>query len=893
MCNITTPRMVLIAVSLALTAILGQYQNNPFTTRAARSGEAKLDAQLRQLYRQRSRPDFAQREGAKPRLRINEREQSVGVIVKLRDHSEATQDEIQEEGFRVRARVGDLAVVEVTINELPKLAELPAVQQIHAAKFKSLLSDQKLASRIAPAAWANDAASATIKAPEARTTFNLTGRGVVVGIIDSGIDWRHGDFRTADGKTRIKALWDMSDSSGTGPKGVGRVYSEADLNAALQTGGTVNERDLNGHGTHVAGTAAGNGLGTGGSLPAGTFVGIAPEADLIVVKATRNTSEQATFADDDLIAALSFINDHATAANKPFVINFSIGGQYSAHDGSDPLEQAIDNLLASGTGKQVVIAAGNEGEDGIHAGGILSENNDTTIPFTVTNKAEGMLAIYPGADAVSARIVKPNGVVVGPVSLFGLITRDPDVELENAPGESVNDPKAVLVTFKNRLAGQWKLILKGTRISNGCYDVWTQDAGETQLDPSVRDGLSSVASPATARRAISVGNFVTKTEYVDVHGTLRLKTQQGSIGQLALSSSLGPSRDGRLTPVLTAPGSYIASTRSADYTVDSFTGGAVLPENLTNDGGKHYVAFGSSMSAATVTGTVALMLQANRNLDAGQIKRFLMRTVTNDRFTGASVSPQFGYGKLNALEAVRAVMENIAVSEFVSVSGASFVQETIGAPEMIMSGFGMNLASTTASAGAGELPTTLADVRLKITDSTGVVYLAPLFYLSPSQINYLVPTGMALGIAKTEVVKLDGSVVARGAISINALWPSLFADAQNGRGMAAANVLRIKANGDRVIESIQTPINLSNAGDKVYLQLYGTGLRGRSNLNNVRLTLGGTPLTVEYVGPQLQYYGLDQLNAVVPLSLAGRNRTLDLVLYVDGWAANVVQCKVQ
>ncbi|MBS1806809.1 MAG: S8 family serine peptidase [Acidobacteria bacterium] len=894
--NLFPPRIRFVAVLLALLALLSLSQDSSFITAASRPDEAKLDAELRQLYRQRSSSDSRQRETLPSHIRHNEREDLVGVIVKLQDDSEAAQNELRAKGFRVRARVGDIAVAEIPVDELPNLAGLAAVKQLHAAKFKSLLSDHKFAVRAsskAAAAFANDAANAAIKAPEARATLNMTGRNVVIGLIDSGIDWRHGDFRTADGKTRIKALWDMSDNSGTGPNGVGRIYSETDINAALQTSGVVNERDLNGHGTHVAGTAAGNGLGTGGSVSGGTFTGIAPDADLIVVKATRSNSAQATFADDDLIAALAFINEQATAANKPFVINFSIGGHYSAHDGSDPIEQAVDNLLASGKGKQVVIAAGNEGDDNIHASGILPENGETTIPFSVTNKAEGMLAIYQGSDAVSARIVKPNGTIVGPVSLYGLITSDPDVELENAPGESVSEPKAVLVTFKQRLAGQWKLILKGTRINNGRYDVWTQDAGGTQLAPGVSDGLSSVASPATARRAISVGNFVTKTEYVDLNGVTRTRTQQGGVGQLAISSSLGPSRDGRLTPMLTAPGSYLASTRSADYTVDSYTGGAVLPENLTNDDGKHYVAFGTSMSAATVTGTVALMLQANRNLDPGQIKRFLLRTVTNDRFTGASVSPQFGYGKLNTLEAVKAVIDNLAVSEFVSVSGASFVPENIGAPEMIMSGFGMNLTTTNANASSSELPTVLGNVSVKITDAVGTVISAPLFYVSPNQINYLVPNGLALGVAKTEVVAGDGRVVARGAISINSTWPGLFADNQSGTGMAAANVLRIKANGTQIIESIQSPINLSIPGDKVYLQLYGTGLRGRTSLNNVKLTLGGTPLNVEYTGAQLQFFGLDQINAVVPTSLAGRNRTLDLVLYVNGWAANIVQCKVQ
>ncbi len=885
------PRSWIIAVGFIALVIFGVYVTTSFTAQASRFDETKLDAELRQLYRQHSRPEADVAEPRRQRIRADD--QSVGVIVKLHDNSEAATRELATNGFQLRARIGDLAVADVSVADLPKLAGLRSVKHLRAAKFKTALSDSKSAIHNPQSAFANDAANAAIKAPDARATYNLSGRGVIVGLIDSGIDWRHGDFRKADGKTRIKTLWDLSDSANTGPNGVGRVYTEADLNAALQNNATVNERDFNGHGTHVAGTAAGNGLGTGGTLPSATFAGVAPEADLIVVKATRSTSEQATFADDDLIAALSFINEQATALNQPFVINLSIGGQYSAHDGSDPVEQAIDNLLASGKGKQVVIAAGNEGEDNIHAGGILAETSEAALPFTLTSKADGMLAIYQAADVVSAKIIKPNGAIVGPVALHGLITSDPDVELENAPGESITEPKAVLVTFKRRLAGQWKLVLTGTRINNGRYDVWTQDAGETQLDPSVRDGICSVASPATARRAISVGNFVTKTEYVDVNGTPRLRTQQGFAGQLAMSSSLGPSRDGRLTPLLAAPGSYLASTRSADYTIDSFTGGSVLPEFLTNDGGKHYVAFGSSMSAATVTGTVALMLQANRNLSPDQLRRLLTRTVTNDQYTGAAISARFGYGKLNALEAVKAVVENVAATEFVSVSGATFNPETVGASEMVMSGFGLNLTTTTASAATTPLPTSLAGLSVKLTDSTGVSQLVPLFYASPTQINYLLPANVAQGIATLEIVQITGTIVARGAISVNAIWPGLFTTGQNGRGLVAADVLRVKANGSQALESIHNPIDLSIADDKVYLQLYGTGLRGRTNLNAVKLTLGGTSLTVEYVGAQPQYSGLDQINAVVPTSLAGRNRTLDLVLYVDGWAANVVQCKVK
>ena len=128
---------------------------------------------------------------------------------------------------------------------------------------------------------------------------------------------------------------------------------------------------------------------------------------------------------------------------------------------------------------------------------------------------------------------------------------------------------------------------------------------------------------------------------------------------------------------------------------------------------------------------------------------------------------------------------------------------------------------------------------------------------------------------------------------MNTVWPGLFSTTQNGRGLAAADVLRIKANGDRVYESISNPINLSNPADKVFLQLYGTGLRGRSNLSKVKAFLGGTPLVVDYIGSQNFFVGLDQINVQLPSSLAGRNRTLDLIVYVDGWNANTVQCRVQ
>ena len=879
--RISQPKSLTCVVLCAFFSAIFFYLNTSVTIQASREVENKLDAELLNLTRRSLRA-----EESRERIRVNERAGTVGVIITL--DSEDENQIIEASG--IRARIGNLAVAEVKIENLSALAALPNVRKLQSAKFKTPLSVNPNSLAKPVAAAVNDAANSATKAAQARTENNVTGKGVVIGMIDSGIDWRHGDFRKADGTTRVKALWDMSDTARSGPGGVGRVYTETEINNALQGSATVNEKDVNGHGTHVAGTAAGNGLGTGNSVAAGTYTGIAPEADLIVVKATRSTTATASFADDDLIAAMSFVRTQATTLNEPFVINLSVGGHYSSHDGTDPLEIAVDNLIATGKGRQVVIAAGNEGKDNIHAGGILGENSDTTIPFAVTSKASGMIAVYPGNDAITAKIIKPNGAVVGPVKLYDLITNDPDVELENAPGETATATKAILVTLKQRPAGNWKLILTGTRITNGRFDVWTQDAGETILDASVRDNFCSVASPATARRAISVANYVTKTNYIDITGTPQNRMTQGAVGRIAISSSLGPSRDGRLSPQISAPGSYIASTLSADYQADSLTGGAPAPEFVTNDGGKHFVTYGTSMAAASVTGTVALMLQANKNLEPDQIRRLLIRTATNDGFTGSSISPQFGYGKLDAMEAVKAATENIP--EFVSVSSASYASDYVATPEMILSGFGKNLTTATEAA-TTSLPTTLAGISVKLTDRAGNFQLAPLFYASPAQINYQVPTTVGFGNYKIEVVKNDGSVVARGSLNVNTVWPGIFSITQNGRGLPAADVLRLKANGDRVYESISNPINLSNPAEKVFLQLYGTGLRGRSNLNKVKAFLGGTPLSVEYVGSQNFFVGLDQINIQIPNSLAGRNRTLDLIVYVDGWNANTVQCKIQ
>ncbi len=889
-------RLIYVVLILTMTLLSSLFFGPLSFSQTMRSFEAKADADLKAVYQAYagqlrgaglSAARRREREALKNRIRLEERltGTAVGVIIALREDSAAAEAELERRGFHLRARIGNIAVTTVSVDDLPRLAEVEVVEALSGAGYGSSGAPRGATNRYTSLRAFNDAANAAVRASEARATYNLTGRGVVVALIDSGIDWGHGDFRKADGSTRIKALWDMSDAARTGPGNVGRTYTEAEINAALQNGSGVDQKDLNGHGTHVTGTAAGNGLGTGGGIPAGTFAGIAPEADLVIVKGTRNTNNQAFYAWDDVIAALAYIRDQAALLNEPFVINLSVRGHFSQRDGSHFLEVAIDNLLSGGPGREMVLIAGNEADRRNHAGGVIAQGEEITIPFTINNLAGTLTAIYSNVDALSAKVIKPDNTVVGPVSFNNSIASDPDITLGNLTSNLGAGAREIFVTFKNRPPGNWRLVLSGEQVTNGRYDVWNAETfgNGIQFDAAVADGLSSLGIPSAAKKAVTVANFVSKTQYVDLNGITQIRTGQGAVGQGAVSSSTGPSRDGRLKPEIAAPGSYLLSTRSADFNVAS--------GNLANDGGRHSSNFGTSMAAPVVTGTIALMLQANRNLTSDQIKRLLLRTVTNDSFTGSSVSYKYGYGKLNALAAVKAVVDNVAASEFVSVSAASFAADLVAAPESIVAGFGAGLAPGSEAAASTPLPTSLAGVSVRITDSAGDARLAGLFFVSPTQINYAVPTGAASGVAQVDVLR-DGSVVASGALSINNVWPALFTANASGGGMGAAVVLRFKADGQQVYESALNPIDLSIAGDRVFLILYGTAIRGRSDLSKVKIYLGGTSLTPLFAEAQGSLVGLDQINIELPNNLAGRGR-LDLVMYVDGWAANVVQFTIK
>jgi subtilisin family serine protease len=524
------------------------------------------------------------------------------------------------------------------------------------------------------------------------------GKGVIVGVVDSGIDWQHDDFKNSSG-SRIKYLWDMS-AKGTVPAGYdyGSEYTKADIDANRCK--EVDGDDGKGHGTHVSGIAAGNGSALAG------YTGMAPESDIIFVKGFR---DQAGFADTDVLNGCNYIFTKAEGLGMPAVINLSIGGHYGPHDGTSLYEQGLSNL--TGPGKIIVAAAGNEGDTPVHlsysaSGSSVSEANQTywvisdgasssvvDMWYNTGSIAVGIAAFDANQNLIgySAPVLPGkridnlsftfSGVTYGIISIDASTTSDPN-----------NKARHVLLMIDsdngkyNLGSVTWALYTYGS----GTFDAWqVTDDGYFSLDSDASkrikpgDFNKTVGTPGTSSKLICVGSYVTKNKWVDVNGVTRLQGGNPVIGNISSFSSMGPSRDGRIKPDISAPGEVIASALSHNVTISS----SFTPEAYVLLGGKLQKMQGTSMAAPHVTGVVALMLQVKPDLDYTGVLSILKSTARKDTYSTDSENNIFGSGKLDAYNAVKYVVES--GSGTTTIMQENFDQTTIPA--------GWNIVSKTKS----------------------------------------------------------------------------------------------------------------------------------------------------------------------------------------------------
>jgi uncharacterized protein (TIGR03437 family) len=233
-----------------------------------------------------------------------------------------------------------------------------------------------------------------------------------------------------------------------------------------------------------------------------------------------------------------------------------------------------------------------------------------------------------------------------------------------------------------------------------------------------------------------------------------------------------------------------------------------------------------------------------------------------------------------------------------SVSAANYRRESL-AVEGIVALFGADLATRTEAASAVPLPTQLAGTSVRITDANGVEHPAPLFFVSPQQINYQIPPGVAAGTVTVTILK-DGALAASGVERVRNVAPALFTANANGRGVPAGYGVRVRGGVQSLVTiaraegnaQVPEPIDLGPEGDQVVLVLFGTGLRRRADLASVSIAMGGVSVPAQYAGETPGLVGLDQLNFIIPRALAGRGE-VDVLVSAGGVAANPVRVNVK
>lgn len=444
----------------------------------------------------------------------------------------------------------------------------------------------------------------------------LTGRGVITAIIDSGIDYYHRDFRDAEGSSRILELWDQDRDT---------VYTREQINEALEAGSRtaayqiVPERDVSGHGTAVAGIAAGSGLEGDGR-----YRGIAWESDLIVVKLGIPAADSFPRT-TEMMRALDYVVNRAIFYQKPLAVNLSFGNTYGSHDGTSLLETYI-NMMA-GRGKTTVVAGtGNEGSTRGHTAGFLTEGNTEEIELSVDDYETGfgvqLWKLY--VDSFDIILVGPGGTSVGPISSrlgsqrirFARTT----VLLYYGKPSPYSKAQEIYFDFIPRYdyveSGVWKIRLVPRRIISGQYDLWLPS--ESALNQSTHflrpTPDTTLTIPSTAFRAISVGAYNDSYQtYADFSGR----------GFTRL--------DNLIKPDLSAPGVNVMTSRA---------------------GGGYEPVTGTSFATPFVTGSAALLMQwgivmgNDPFLYGEKLKAYLIRGAGHLPGETVYPNPRLGWGTL-------------------------------------------------------------------------------------------------------------------------------------------------------------------------------------------------------------------------------------------------------
>ena len=522
-----------------------------------------------------------------------------------------TLGQVREIAERVVELSNEFAIVTVREDRLEALAGIEAVEYIEKPK--------RLFFQVENGRRASCMTSVQIRPPK------LYGTGVLVAIIDSGIDYANLDFRNADGTTRIYALWDQT-IPGNPPEGYvqGTEYTQEKINEALQQENRtermkiVPSEDRSGHGTAVAGIAAGNGRGSKGAR----YQGVASESGILVVK-LGTPREEGFPRTTELMQAIDYVVKKAQRAGRPVAINISFGNTYGSHTGTSLLERFIADI--ANLWKSVIcIGMGNEGASAGHTAGTLKENTEERIPLAVQMKETAInVQIWKSYhDIVDISLISPAGVQIGPIpEVIGtqrFVIGDTEILLYYGEPSPFHVSQEIFIEFlpKNSYItpGIWQFVLTPRKIVTGEYDLWLPSENVLNRGTAFRypTERGTLTIPSTSQRVISVGAYDSLTfAYADFSG-------RGGL-------------EGESKPDLVAPGVDItAPTPSGIY--QTFTG--------------------TSFATPFVSGAAALMMEwgivrgNDPYLYGEKVKAYLRRGARPLPGFTEYPNPQVGYGAL-------------------------------------------------------------------------------------------------------------------------------------------------------------------------------------------------------------------------------------------------------